>query len=252
MNSLSIRLEKLKKKVNVHFKDERLIVHQSLEQEIQQFWMKTQKENPAFFNGNVFTIASIEENAREINIITQLTEFKYYLYCKNNGRFCPVFYTSALIETKDRFYLVGEMGEHTQSPRVIQCVGGAADEKDFCEGVLDLEQNIDRECKEEMGFSLKDSRYVQNVKPAFFKTEGLAGNTAVIFKVWLNVTADECMEQYLTFTTNLKKQNKLPEFRSLVFIPKDIEAIYRFFQLDTRAKNDYLEMLLKLDYGYIL
>lgn len=250
--SLTIRIEKLQKKVNVQFNGDRVSVHSSLEQAIDEFWEKTQKKHPEFFNGDVFVIASIEENEKEINITTRLAEFKYYLYCEHRGWSCPVFYTCALIESKDGFYLLGEMGDHTQSPRVVQCVGGAADKKDFCDGILDLEQNMDRECQEELGFSLKDPQYVHHMKPAYYKTESLTGNTSVIFKVWLNITADDCMKQYLAYTAKLKKQNQLPEFRSLVWIPKNLEAINRFFQQDQRVKKDYLQMLLKLDYGYIL
>ena len=58
---------------------------QNLRNKIDEFWKEQVKENPNLFNGEVWNVTKMEENADKIILTLEQTDYAHYLYDERHG-----------------------------------------------------------------------------------------------------------------------------------------------------------------------
>lgn len=67
----------------------------------------------------------------------------------------------------------------------------------------------------------------------------------VLYHLKVNLSESEFQENYQLCLNELKSNNEVPEFKNIVFMERNKEAVYSFFDQDCRSRDDYLEPFLK-------
>ena len=107
-----------------------------LKENIEIFWNKLIKENPNLFNGENHCVESIIEYDEYIEMKIVKTNYASYLYSERigmpNEKFRVIhIWSGILLETKDNYFVIGEMGETTSVPKCLQIPGGSTSEEDI-------------------------------------------------------------------------------------------------------------------------
>ena len=242
---------RINKKIEVTKIKEKLELPKKLQIQIEEFWKNQVKENPHLFNGEVWTVTSFEELPDKIKIEIQKTNYAHYLFDERigiEGKYtCYNLSCGILLETKDGYYIIGEMNETTSYPRGLQISGGNLDQNDIKEnGEVDIVNNVARELKEELNIDLFDKTLVKEYKMMYMEIpEGKRHSYAPMMKGILSITSKEMEEQYRNYKNKLEKIGEDVEFTRLHFIKKE-NAIEELKSLNN-PKRPYLEDLIKLD-----
>ncbi|WNB91098.1 hypothetical protein [Bacillus sp. NEB1478] len=212
-----------------------------LKLEIEHFW-KTINVNGSFRRGEVFHVHSIDEHEDRFDFNLRSSDYAHYLhtvrseYIGDEG--CKVIYGAGLAETKDSFFVFGEMADHTAYPGRLQCVGGGLDEEDMDGEFFDIEKNVLREMAEELGIEDIESRCHSTIQ--FIKTGGMYDFIAVLFHIKLDLTLEELQKNYESYCDELIAKGEQPEFKNLVTLKNESNAISEYLQSEQRDCVDYL------------
>lgn len=242
---------KLNKKIEVIKIEEALKLPPDLQNQIESFWKKQVEENPHLFNGEVWSVTRFEELPDKIRIGIQKTSYAHYLFDERVGierqYACYNLWGGILLETKDRYYVVGEANETTSYPRGLQITGGNLDQNDIKQnGQIDIINNIARELKEELNIDLFDKSVVKEYKIQYMEMpQGKRHSYAPIIKGILSISAKQMEEQYSNYKKMLEQSGEDVEFSRLQFIKKE-NALEMLRGLDN-PKRPYLEDLIDLD-----
>ena len=197
------------------------------------------------------SVTKFEELPDKIKLSIQKTNYAHYLFDERVGiekqYSCYNLYSAILLETKDKYYIIGEMSEITSYPNGLQLPGGNLDQNDIQpNGKIDIINNIARELKEELNIDLFDKNIVQEYKMQYMEIpEGERHAYASMLKGLLSITAKEMEEQYNNYKKELEQKGEEVEFVKLHFINKgNALAILRSLDNPTRP---YLENLIDLD-----
>lgn len=242
---------KLNKKLEAVKLDEPLKIPENLQNQIEEFWSKQVEENSHLFNGEVWSVSGFEELADKIKISIQKTNYAHYLFDERvgiEGQFaCYNLNCGILLETKDGYYIIGEMAETTSYPKGLQISGGNLDQNDInSNGRVDIISNISRELKEELNIDLFDEGMVKEYKMQYMEIpQGKRHSYAPIMKGILNITSRQMEEHYDNYKKALEQENKEIEFSRLHFIKKE-NALETLKKL-SNPKRLYLEDLIDMD-----
>ena len=256
MNAVIIQ-DVVDKVIEVLFVDEKILLPINIQEQIDNYWLKLLKDGKTLRRGDVLAISVVETGNRNIKIEVKLTDYAHYMATLNNiidkKYACKVIYTAAFVETLDKKIIIGEMSPNTSTPGRLQFPGGGIDKNDIDRNIINLNKNITKEIKEELGININCKEYVRYFKPRFLKTGGSHDFYAVIFKVELNLDQKKFIKAYNNYTESLKLKNITPEFNSLLFLNTDPEEIKNFLSNENKNKVDYLlslPQLLKMDKLY--
>lgn len=242
---------KLNKKIEVIKIEEALKLPLDLQNQIESFWKKQVEENPHLFNGEVWSVTRFEEMLDKIEIGIQKTNYAHYLFDERVGAegqyACYNLNCGILLETKDGYYIVGEMNETTSYPRGLQITGGTLDQNDIKQnGQVDIINNVARELKEELNIDLFDKSVVQEYKMQYMEMpQGKRHSYTPMMKGILSISAEQMEEQYNAYKKMLEQSGEDVEFERLHFIKKE-NALEMLRGLDN-PKRPYLEDLIDLD-----
>ena len=155
---------KISKPIIIKYEERETKLSKELKEKIEEFWKKAVEENPNLYNGTDYTIEKIEENKNEIKMIATRTNYAHYLYdervgIKEKEYKCNVPWGGIILETKDNYLVLGEMDKTTSVPYCLQIPGGGIDKKDIYKGIININQTIKRELKEEINLNLDDIDY---------------------------------------------------------------------------------------------
>lgn len=241
----------LKKKIEVKKIDNKLELPQDIRSKIDIFWKEQVEKNPHLFNGEVWSVTKLEELENEIKLWIQKTDYAHYLFDERVGlegeNACYNLNSGILLETKDGYYIIGEMNEITSYPNGLQISGGSLDQNDImADGKVDIVNNIARELKEELNIDLFDKKIVKEYRLKYLEIpEGRRHAYTPMMKGVLNITSAQMEEMYNNYEKFLENNNEDIEFKKLHFIKKD-NAIKTLREL-TNQKRPYLEKLIELD-----
>lgn len=244
-------LIKTNKKIEVEKIEESLQLPEDLKIKIANFWKKQVEENPHLFNGEVWSVTRFEEMPDKIKIGIQKTNYAHYLFDERvgiEGQYaCYNLNCGILLETKDGYYIVGEMNETTSYPKGLQISGGNLDQNDIKEdGKVDIINNVARELKEELNIDLFDKTVIQEYKMQYMENpQGRRHSYAPMMKGNLSITAKQMEEQYNQYKKALEQTGDDVEFERLHFIKKE-NALETLKSLNN-PKRPYLEDLIDLD-----
>lgn len=242
---------KINKKIEVIKIEETLKLPKNLRNQIEDFWKKQIAENPHLFNGEVWSVIKFEELPDKIKISIQKTNYAHYLFDERVGiesqYACYNLNCGILLETKDGYYIIGEMAETTSYPKGLQISGGNLDKNDIKQdGQVDIINNVARELKEELDIDLFNKDIVQEYKMQYMEIpQGKRHSYAPMMKGILTITAKQMQEKYSNYKRVLEQNGKDIEFEKLHFIKKE-SALEILKSLDN-PKRPYLEDLLVLD-----
>ena len=126
---------------------------QNLRNKIDEFWKEQVRKNPNLFNGEVWNVTKMEENADQIILTLEKTDYAHYLYDERHGieekYACHNIAAGVYIVTKDGFAVIGELDDTTSYPKVMQVSGGGIDEK------LDTNKNCKKKIKRRVIFRIR-------------------------------------------------------------------------------------------------
>lgn len=242
---------KLDKKIEVIKLDEPLRIPENLQSQINELWGKQIEKNPHLFNGEVWSVSRVKELPDKIKIAIQKTSYAHYLFDERvgiEGKFaCYNLNCGILLETKDGYYIIGEMDETTSYPNGLQISGGTFEQNDIdSNGMIDIIKTISRELKEELNIDLLDESMVKEYKMQYMEIpQGNRHSYAPIMKGILNLPSKQMEEHYNNYKKALEKENKEIEFSRLHFIKKE-KALETLNKL-SNPKRLYLEGLIAMD-----
>jgi predicted NUDIX family phosphoesterase len=237
-----IRLELLK---------EKFILPPEIQAKVDAYWEELSRKNAFFRRGEAFAITSTKEKEGVIKIEFALTDYAHYIYTRAVGM--PEKYafsnlhTSCVIETADAVLIFGRTGENTANVGIWQCVGGGLDHDDVRGSEIDLEHNIKKELREEVGIDVNEEKAVSDLKLKYLKytSNERFSSIAAIFLLKLKLTEKEFRAHYEKFEKELSAEGKLPEFQELTYLSKNETAIQEFLRsLNQDSLDCYMEALL--------
>lgn len=246
---LTDTLIELKKKPIVVFTRKRFILPPGLQQAVDDYWKSQLEAGKRYTRGEVFTISDIEEHGDRLIVSVGLSDYAHYIYTRRKGLpeefACKNIHTSCLIVSSDDTLIFGRMAGHTSDPGNIQCVGGGLDFDDIREDVIDLDHSIGKELWEEVGIALADKGAVSRIDARFLRYDSAVHSIAMIFVLRMQMTAAEFSAHYARFEADLRERGEVPEFESLLYLPRDMESVEAFLASDPGKLDHYMKPLLE-------
>lgn len=237
--------------IKVFSSGEKVSLPKDYEMGMEKHWDSEMSKRKNYFRGDIFTIQSITQTSECIKISVDLSDFAHFLYTMKRNKFsnddCRIFYTSALIETSDGKFVIGEM--HGLSAYPIQFIGGGIDKDDLNGNAIDIEHNIRKEISEEIGIDTYDYSLVKSLKPYYLKDGGKTNFVSAIFKLDLNISEYELVQRFNDHNKCLMYKGLTPEINSLIFVSNNKESVARFLVNYSHDKDENLIATLKAAVG---
>lgn len=224
---------------------------QNLRNKIDEFWKEQVKENPNLFNGEVWNVTKMEENADKIILTLEQTDYAHYLYDERHGieekYACHNIAAGVYIVTKDGFAVIGELDDTTSYPKALQVSGGGIDEKeDLQNGEFDLIKTAKRELKEELNIELDNKKQIEKYNFEYIEVpEGKRHSYCVILKAYSSYTKAQLEEYFNKYYKYLEETDGEKEFKKLYFL-KLGNAVKELDKLDN-PKRLYVRQLLEIE-----
>ncbi len=217
-----------------------------IEEDIKKFWNKLVKENPNLFNGENHCVESIIEYNEYIEMKVVKTNYASYLYSERIGMPDEKFrvihiWSGILLETKDNYFVIGEMGETTSVPKCLQIPGGGTSEEDIKNDILDININLKRELKEELNLNLDNIKYEMKYLEIPSEKRSVYGFLAI---GKIDITKQELNKHFENYKEYIKENNLEQEFSKLVFLSKN-NALKELDELDN-PKREYLRDFIEI------
>ncbi|UAC48059.1 hypothetical protein K6959_15970 [Bacillus aquiflavi] len=235
-----------KKKMTIDLDSTPLTLPLAIREKHQLCWDEQKKQNSSLHNGVVFTITNMKRTPKELSVTVAKSDYKHYLYTINNKNCeypCKVIYACAAVITKDRHLVIGRMNTQTSTPGRLQFPGGGIDETDLKGTILDLQGNMNKEIKEEIGINIH-SPSVRSFSPKFLKHGGAHDFWVIIFEMLIEYTVGELKTSFSNHNKRLTKLGIQPEFAEILFVPLHIDKIEPFIKHEQSPKVDYLLPIL--------
>ena len=221
-----------------------------LKEQINILQEQSKKDNPSLFNGELICVSEYKETNKLIEITCKRTSYAHHLYDERVGipkeYGCHNLVVGCLLETSDKYYVIGEMARDTSVPNCLQIPGGNVDNTDIKEDREDILNTIIRECREEVNINLQDKNLVESFELKYISLPNEKSNAyLIITKGHLKMSKKEMIEYYKEYLKYLKDNNLEIEFSNLHFINKK-KAKDKLNKLKN-PKRSYLEDLLEID-----
>ncbi len=243
-----IKVDILKKEIELTYHSERLHLPNEIQNKINAYWEKRIMLNPQLRRGKVFCINNRIENDDKIVYELVDTDYAHYLYtlnCPIEERYaCKVCFAVGLIITSDNKYIIGQMNQNTATPQRLQLPGGGLEEQDIVNGKICLEQNLDRELTEEIGFGIFNKKMVASVQPKYVKYGGKGDFVAFVYNIKSCLSSIQLREHFKNFFDNYQGK---AEFSNIYFIEREKNAVEEFLSKVQFPIVDYLYPVILAD-----
>ncbi|WP_462420936.1 hypothetical protein [Salinicoccus sp. Marseille-QA3877] len=241
-----INLIPLNKKVEVICTKKPVQLSEKRQNEIEAFWADINKDEK-FYRGEAFDIETVTEKKDKYKIFLNTTDYAHHLHTVWNHisdeERCRTIFSAGLVETSDSKFIFGEMASNTAYPGRLQCAGGGLSNEDLDRDYFDLEKSVLRETKEEL--AIDEDKHVEQCQPVLMKDVHIHDSLVVLYHLKVNLSEKEFKKTYQLYVEELKNKNEVPEFKNIVFIERNKDAVHSFFDKDNRSRDDYLEPFLK-------
>ncbi|MBQ9659545.1 MAG: NUDIX hydrolase [Clostridia bacterium] len=240
------------KKMIGNLSEEEIYLPKEIKQAITDNFNELKNSGLNIWNGKIMCVDKIIEDNQFVKVLCKKSDYAHYLYAEKNG--LPVEYgcksisAGCVLETKDGYFVVGELGDNTSYPGMLQTTGGNIDEKnDITNGNIDFLNTIVREAKEELNIDLKNEKLVSNHEITYMYIEEIDKQKGVriLSKATIDMTAKELQEHFEKYNEYLINNNLETEFERLHFLKKE-NAIEELNGLKN-PKREYLVNILKYE-----
>jgi len=239
-------IKSLQKEFRLIFNGQKVVLPDDLRKKVDTYWQKLILQKPQLKNGEVFTVTSIDSGYRNIELAE--TDYAHYLYSQQVGGLgeytVRIIHPAALVITSDNKLVLGEMGDHTSMPGIIQCCGGI-DHNDLEGNVVNIRHAMLRELMEELNIDVSDMRKVKSFSPAYLKIGGSKNKMTVAFLLHTNQTSSQIEDGFDSLGEKLRSQGKDSEFKKILAIDADRQSVETFIQAHGPNLNEYVAELLK-------
>ena len=239
-------IKPITKPIILKYEDRMIKMPPEIEDNIKKFWSEAKEENPNLFNGENHSVESVDEKEDYIEMKVAKTNYATYLYNERIGipdknfRIIHI-WSGILLETKDDYFVIGEMCDTTSIPKCLQISGGGTSDEDIKDGNLDINFNLKRELKEELNLNLDDIQYEMKYLECPTEKRSVYGFIAIGKLDMTNVELNTHFENYKKY---LKENHLELEFSRLIFLNKNA-AIDELDKLDN-PKREYLRDLIEI------
>lgn len=239
-------IKKITKPIILKYENRLLNVPEETKENIKKFWDKLVTENPNLFNGENHCVENIIEHDGFIEMKVVRTNYATYMYSEKVGLPNKDFkiihlWSGILLETKDNYYVIGEMGETTVVPGCLQIPGGGTSDEDISGDTLDINANLKRELKEELNLDLDSIQYEMKYLEVPSEKRSVYGFLAI---GRLDINKEELNKHFEEYKEYIRQNNLEQEFSKLVFLPKN-NALIELDKLENQ-KREYLRELIEI------
>lgn len=239
------KITKIQKTIILKVEDREIKLPNELKERINKFWNNAVKETPNLYNGQDYAVETIKETNDKIEILLVKSNYAHYLYDERIGiqeekYRCYTPWGGILLQTKDNYFVVGEMNKTTSIPQCLQIPGGGIDIADIQDGIINIDSNIKRELKEEININLDDVDY--KLKYIEYPNKNRNAYGFIAFGK-LNKTKEELEKHFEEYKEYLIENKLELEFNRLVFLNKE-NALEELDSMDN-PKRPYLRELIK-------
>lgn len=248
MSEKPIVLTPLTKPIHIRYSDEQVTFSPETTAKIAAYWEKRLQENPHLFNGDSFTLTSLEETPEAIEVKVAATKYANSLYSVNNDDYDEhihrVFHSACIVVTSDNKLIFGEMSKDTARAGIICCSGGSIDRGDIRGDIIDLDYSTTHELREELGIDPLGTHAI-SYKPAYIKTGGPHDMVTVLYELVTDLSSEQFAKNYATFVADLAKKNEEIEFERLFYVDTTPEAVEAFIAEHKEQLDAYIPALLR-------
>lgn len=199
--------------------------------EIAAHWEKRRSESPKLYDGvlHVLRTCTFEQNAFTATLLR--TDFKSFLYWRALGypdAGVRDGFGSAVIRSAEGHVLLGRQTAGNINEGLAYPPGGFIDERDACDGMVDIDAGTARELREETG--MKPDDFVR--APGYVVTT--SGPHVSIAVVWRSVLPSEALKAHIL---DYVRRQPEPELADVVIVRSRRE-------IDARTMPGYATVLL--------
>lgn len=239
------KISKVNKIVILKYEDREIELPIELKENIKKFWNDAIKENPNLYNGQDYVVETVNETKDKIEMLVVKSNYAHYLYderigIKENKYRCCSPWGGVLLQTKDNYFVVGEMNETTSMPFCLQLSGGGIDKKDIKNGEIDIIANINREVKEELNIDIENIDYRLEYIEYPDEKRNAYGFIAL---TKINQSKEELEGHFKKYKEYLISNKLELEFSRIVFLNKE-NALEELDSMNN-PKRPYLRDLIK-------
>ena len=240
-------IKQIKKPIVLKYEDREINLPNETKENINLFWNKLVKENPNLFNGENHCVESIIEKEDRFEMIVVKTNYATYLYNERIGmpdRKINIMHiwSGILLETKDNYFVLGEMDKTTSVPKCLQVPGGGTSNEDIKDGILEIDINLQRELKEELDLDLNAIKYEINYLECPSEKRRVYGFLAT---GKLDITKEELNKHFEKYKRYIEKNGLEKEFSKLIFLDKN-NALEELDRLNN-PKREYLREFIEIN-----
>lgn len=221
-------------------------------EKVNENWKREMDAGKAYTNGKIYTMTAANILEEKIQIFVQETNFAHYLYSKGiaiDENSCRSMAANVLFVTSDNYLVLGKMSGSTSLANKVKFIGGAFDESDFCDEIVDIKRCITREVKEEVGLDLNDSKTVIDVKPIAILTREKFSFVNTLFLVDIKFDKSELEQRFIEHKTSLEFAGEESELSKLMYIRNDSTSIFAFLQDESVLMIDYMRDFFNTYFG---
>ena len=239
------KIVKINKTVILKYEDREIDLPIELKENIKKFWNNAIKENPNLYNGQDYVVETVNETKDKIEMLVVKSNYAHYLYderigIKENKYRCCSPWGGVLLQTKDNYFVVGEMNETTSMPFCLQLSGGGIDKKDIKNGEINIIANINREVKEELNIDIENIDYRLEYIEYPDEKRNAYGFIAL---TKINQSKEELEKHFKKYKEYLINNKLELEFSRIVFLNKG-NALEELDSMNN-PKRPYLRDLIK-------
>lgn len=245
-----IQIRPIKQAITIRIAAGKIILPDSVQQKIDEYWATLVSKNSHLRNGEVFTVTDTKDTAGNLDITLSETNYAHYLYSEQIGGLgeyaMHIIHPCTVVITSDNKLIIGKMGEHTSISGVIQFCGGGLDRDDIEDGYMNTEHNAAKELGEELGIDPYDSALVSEFSPSYLKTGGPTNKMTIAYTLRIKQSSEAFLQAYEVFAAKLLDKGEEPEFGSLYCITADEASVEAFIAEHNEELNEYVAALLRV------
>jgi hypothetical protein len=158
-------------------------------------------------------------------------------------------------KTIDNYFVLARAAEHTTLSGEIFFPGGGIDNQSLCsDNTFNLKHTASSELREEMGESFGKKDVVPTMEPSVMVYGGENNYVyTIVYYAYLNLTVEQTQNIFNQHVNKTVAEGKMPELKTLYFVPAQKTAVQEFMRSDKEKKRSYiselLEKLIDLDNG---